>query len=349
MADTVNYEVDPNDERLTNITAEGETILDDSNAAYDSAIASNNKTLTELQGKIDANTADLQKAQQATSDLAIQGIEQNKADAKKDYLKEQSGAYVDWQKQSNQYGANAEMRAANGMTNTGYTESSQVAMYNQYQNRIATARESYTRAVTAYNQSIAEAKAANSVALAEIASNALAQSLEIAMQFAMQNNTLLTQKAQAAATIRQQNFQNYMSVYNSIVAENTLAEEVRQYNETHDLQERQFAWQKEQAAGGSGGSGGGSSAPKGGGASISKFKSKGSSRKVTGQAKINENATKSTQTTEESSEPTVDMNSVLALGYGPISEEYLNNLVKSGKVIEYVEDGQIKFKKVFNY
>lgn len=44
-------------------------------------------------------------------------------------------------------------------------------------------------------------------------------------------------------------------------------------------------------------------------------------------------------------ELSVDMNSVLALGYGPISEDALNDLVASGDVIEYQEGNKIKFRK----
>lgn len=44
-------------------------------------------------------------------------------------------------------------------------------------------------------------------------------------------------------------------------------------------------------------------------------------------------------------ELSVDMNSVLALGYGPISEDALNDLVASGEVIEYQEGNKIKFRK----
>lgn len=41
----------------------------------------------------------------------------------------------------------------------------------------------------------------------------------------------------------------------------------------------------------------------------------------------------------------VDMDSVLALGYGPISEAYLADLVKKGEVEMYAEDGKTKFRK----
>ena len=236
--------VNPNDERLLDVKAEGQAAEDASNAAFDSAIANNTTTQTELLDKIDANTAEQKAAQQAQSDLAIQKIEQNKEWAKSDYLKEQKGAYVDWQKQSNPYGVNAEQMAANGLTNTGYSESSQVAMYTAYQNRIATAREAYTRAVVSYDTAIAEAKATNSVALAEIASKALEQSLNIAVQFAMQNNSLLVQKAQQAATIKQNTFTNYMSVYNQLQDEaqhnESMAEQRRQFNASLAEEQRQF-------------------------------------------------------------------------------------------------------------
>ena len=43
---------------------------------------------------------------------------------------------------------------------------------------------------------------------------------------------------------------------------------------------------------------------------------------------------------------TVDMNSVLALGYGPISESRLNELVASGEVKEVVKGNKITFEKV---
>lgn len=348
------YEVDPNNEKLLDVKAEGADILRDSNAAYDTAIDNNNATSKELQGQIDANTNDLVKAQQAQSDLAIQGIKNDMAEAEKDYLKEQSAAYVDYQKQIDPYGINAERIASLGLSNSGYAESSKVAMYNQYQNRVAIAREAYTRATTDFKLGIAEAKAANSVALAEIRANALAQSLEIAMQFAMQNNSLLTEKARQQTAIRQQNFQNYMSVYDSIMQENALIEDVRQFNAQISEEKRQFnatmAENKRQfnviqavraAAAKAKASGGGSSKK-----SASVKKSKAAVDKIV-KGKVARD-TANDKPVKKSS-PTVDMNSVLKLGYGPISEQRLSDLVDSGKVVQYVEDGKIKFKPNFNY
>ena len=44
--------------------------------------------------------------------------------------------------------------------------------------------------------------------------------------------------------------------------------------------------------------------------------------------------------------PTVDMNSVLQLGYGPVSENYLAELEADGKIESYIEGNKIKFRKV---
>ena len=41
----------------------------------------------------------------------------------------------------------------------------------------------------------------------------------------------------------------------------------------------------------------------------------------------------------------LDMRSVNELGYGPINEEELNRLVKSGEVEEYEENGLIRFRR----
>ena len=39
------------------------------------------------------------------------------------------------------------------------------------------------------------------------------------------------------------------------------------------------------------------------------------------------------------------MNSALKLGYGPISEQELDRLVRAGQVEEYVENGKLKFRR----
>lgn len=54
---------------------------------------------------------------------------------------------------------------------------------------------------------------------------------------------------------------------------------------------------------------------------------------------------KKLQKEESSNDLTVDKNSITALGYGPISAAKLNSLVESGEVIEYEENGKLKYRK----
>lgn len=263
--------VDYNDERFQQVEAEekkakkeyGKLIdgmVSNSDKYYD-ALIDNSKEWAETQSQL----------QQEKTDFAIEKIEQQKDQTKKDYTKEQSGAYVDWQKQSNAYGANAEQQATLGMTNTGYAESSQVQMYTAYQNRVATARESYNRAILNYNNAIHEARLQNNSILAEIAYTALQQQLELSLQGFQYKNELLLRKADKELDIDQMYYQRYQDVLAQINHENSMAEQVRQFNASLALEREQFQWQKAQASAKKSSSGGSS-----GSAKVSKSSSSGS-------------------------------------------------------------------------
>lgn len=366
---TPNYDIDYNDKRFTEVKAEENAAIKESGAMYDSMISNSDKY---FQDQIDASKeyAETQKKnQQAATDFAIEEINQQKAQAKKDYTKEQSGAYVDWQKQSGKYGANAEQMAATGLDNSGFSESSQVSMYNTYQNRVVAARDAYQRAVLNYDNAITEARLQNNSALAEIAYNALQQQLELSLQGFQYKNTLLLDKADKKLALKQMYHQQWQDVLAQINHENSLAEQVRQYetslaeqkrqynatlaenkrqhNEQMALQREQFEWQKAKAAGSSSGSSGGSG-------SIKKSSSSGSSSKSTsGKKTISKSETQAIDAaltgkkSPKSESVSVDMSSVLSLGYGPISASKLNSLISQGIVEEYKEGGKLKYRKVF--
>lgn len=266
------YEIDYNDERFQKVEADKQQALSENEKLYGGMVSESDKY---YQAQIDASQqwADKQtELQQEKTDFAIEKIEQQKEQAKKDYTKEQSGAYVDWQKQSNNYGANAEQIATMGLTNTGYSESSQVQMYTAYQNRVAIARESYNRAVVDYNNAITEARLQNNSILAEIAYQALEKKLELGLQGFQYKNTLLLDQANKKLEIDQMYHGYYQDVLNQMNTENALAEQVRQFNESlaeerrqfdasYALQQAQFSFQKSQASqkkSSSGGSSGGS-------------------------------------------------------------------------------------------
>ena len=235
-----NYEINYNDERFTKVETEKNAALSDIEKVY-SGMADSSDAYYQKQIDASKEWADKQsELQQEKTDFAIEKIEQEKAQAQKDYIKEQSGAYVDWQKQSNAYGANAEQMAASGLKNTGYSESSQVSMYNTYQNRVATARESYNRAVLNYDNAIKDAMLQNNSVLAEIAYNALQQQLELSLQGFQYKNQLILEQANKKVEMDNMYYGRYQDVLNQINTENAMAEEIRQFNQNYDLQLKQY-------------------------------------------------------------------------------------------------------------
>lgn len=256
------YEINYNDQRFQQVESQKNAALNEIEVTYGNMIGEADKY---YQAQIDANKewADKQtQLQNEKTEFAIQEIEQQKAQEKKDYLREQSGAYVDWQKQSNEYGVNAEQQAAAGLDKSGYSESSQVSMYNTYQNRVATAREAYGLAIQNYNNAITEARLQNNSILAEIAFEALQAQLELSLQGFQYKNQLILDKLNTKMTVDNNYYGRYQDVLAQINHENALAEEVRQFNASLAEDKRQFdatmAYQKAKDAAKASGSGSGS-------------------------------------------------------------------------------------------
>lgn len=341
------------DKRLTQVEDDKKAALSDIEQTYGGMInASDGYYNSQIQAAKDWE-AKQTKLQNEKTDFAIQEINQQKAQAKQDYTKEQSGAYTDWQKQSNPYGANAEQMAAQGMMNTGFAESSQVSMYNTYQNRVAMARQSYDRAVLNYNNAITEARLQNNSVLAEIAYQSLQKQLELSLAGFQYKNTLILEQAKTKRETEQMYHSQYMDVLQQINQETALAETKRHNEAVEAAQAAQLAEERRQfnilhpTTSGNAGikvskytgySKGGSSSTK------PKATSTKSSKETTETTKTDKT---NSSTTKNSGGSEVDMKSVLALGYGPISEARLAELVDQGIAIPYEQNGKIKFKKGF--
>lgn len=240
MANTPNYDIDYKDDRFGKVESDKNQALTQLEQTYGGMIESSDKYF-DAQIQASKDWADKQsQIQQEQTDFAIEQIEQQKQQANKDYQKEQSGAYVDWRKQSNQYGTEAEKMASAGLANTGFSESSQVSMYNTYQNRVATARESYNKAVLNYNNAIKDAQLQNNAALAEIAYQSLQQQLELSLQGFQYKNQLILEQANKRTELDNIYYNRYQDVLQQINTENALAEDIRQFNENQK-------WQTEQA------------------------------------------------------------------------------------------------------
>lgn len=268
---SINY----NDKRFANVKKKETADLKNVNNLYNSMINNSDKYYNNLINASKDYAKKQSEIQNQQTDFAIEKVEQQKEWANKDYIKEQKGAYTDWQKQSDQYGATAEANA--NMLNTGYSESSQVQMYTAYQNRVATARESYNRAVVEYDNAIKDARLQNSAKLAEIAYQALQQKLELSLQGFQYKNTLLQQKLTSQNDVKDRYYNRWKDVQSQINTEKALAEQVRQFNANLKLEKQKLSLS-------SGSSGGGSyrsyssrsSSGKGRSAKISKSKKKSS-------------------------------------------------------------------------
>ena len=232
----VNYE----DERFQQVETEKQNALSEIEKTYSGLIDQSDAF---YQNQIEASKQweeQQKELQQQQTDFALQQIEQQKEQERKNYIREQSGAYADWQKQSDQYGANAEKLAAAGMANTGFGESSQVAMYNAYQGRVAMARENYQGIIQDYNNAMTEARLQNNAALAQIAFESMQQRLELELQNFLHKSQLeldLLGKKQETEQIFHSRYQDVLAQINQ---ENALAEQIRQHNATLAEQQRQF-------------------------------------------------------------------------------------------------------------
>lgn len=372
------YDINYDDKRFTQVDRDKKEALSEVEKTYGGMISDTDKYYN---AQIDASKewADKQsQLQQEKSDFTVEQIEQQKAQAEKDYTKEQSGAYVDWQKETNRYGAKSEEIAAQGLSGTGYSESSKVSLYNTYQNRIATARESYQNAILNYNNAIKDARLQNNSALAQIAYEALQQQLELSLAGFQYKNQLLIDKTNKRFDVDNTYYGRYQDVLQQINTENALAEQIRQYNKNYELQKKEYEegvrqfneemsrlrendaregaqWEAEMAekkrqfdAENSRSTQSSAAAPtisRDSGTDGTSAVDKSSSSVSRSTGKSNTHGGGGGKFGSSADTVTPNMDSVLALGYGPLSASRLDSLVRSGKVIEYEKDGELYYRK----
>ena len=232
----INYE----DERFQDVKAEEKDALTEVQQTYDGMIEKADSFYEGKISEIDQWTQKQQNLQQEQTDFAVEQLQQQKDQTKKDYIREQSGAYTDWKKQSDQHGANAEQMAGAGLAGSGYSESSQVAMYTEYQNRVAAARESYTQAVLTYDNAMKDARLQGSAAMAEIALQGFQQQLELSLQGFQYENQLIQQLLVQKQQIRDSYYGRWQDVLAQLNQEAAMAEEQRQFNESMAFQQKEY-------------------------------------------------------------------------------------------------------------
>lgn len=246
----VNYD----DKRFTDVKTQEKQALQNANNTYNNLINESEKFYQDLSNATENYAKTQSEIQQANTDFAIEQINQQKEQQQKDYTREQKGAYADWQRQSNQYGVNAEQLASSGLTRTGYSESSQVSMYNAYQNRVSQAKDSYNRAVVEYDNAIKDAQLQNNARLAEISYQALQTKLEYALNQFQYKSQMKQQQLAMQNEISNNYYNRWKDVLSQINTENALAEQKRQFDKEYALSVKSLNAK-------SGGGGGGGNTP----------------------------------------------------------------------------------------
>lgn len=211
--------VDLSDEHLTNINGQKQSAIDMINQNYDNQIAQSDDYYNRQIDSVKEYANKQTELQQAQSDYAIKQIETQKEDTSKDYNKEQKAAYADYMKQNNAYGYSGNAVNRGSMAGSGAAASIQASYYNSYQQRYATARESYDKAIRDYNSSITQAQLQNNATLAEIAYKAQEQSLQLAQSAYQYKNELLNQKTSSLLQTTEHYDSLWQQMYNALLSE----------------------------------------------------------------------------------------------------------------------------------
>lgn len=240
---SVNYE----DERFANVENEQAQKEQQVNQTYDNILNNSDKYYEDQINATKDYANQQSELQQAQTDFAIQQIEQQKEQAQKDYTKEQKASYVDYMKQTK---SNAQNMANSGLSNTGYSESSIVSMYNQYQSRVGTAKESLNQTIQNYNNGIQQAILANNEKLAEIAYNSLQTQNQLNQQAFEYKNTVILQKEEALQELNNMYYARYQDVLSQINNEIDLQMELDRIDREYDqwlteFNEQRRQWQTE--------------------------------------------------------------------------------------------------------
>lgn len=109
-------------------------------------------TYEDIDKLMEQQNQNLEQQQTVQSQIVDKGLEKvqnevnkQKEDYEREATKQGKALYTDYQKQANPYSATAENLASQGLNKSGYAESSQVNLYNNYQKNVTTLMTETTR------------------------------------------------------------------------------------------------------------------------------------------------------------------------------------------------------------
>ena len=119
---------------------------------------------------------------QQQTNMQVAELEKNKQDIQRETDKTTKGLYAEYQKQANPYGSQAEQLASQGLANTGFAESSKVALYNTYQKNVTETLNNATKLKTDVDFQINQAKQQGNILAAQNALELYKQQAQMLIQ-----------------------------------------------------------------------------------------------------------------------------------------------------------------------
>ena len=176
---------------------------------------------------------DYLKQQQVLNDQIVdKGVEKVKQETdfqKQQYEQEANKAgkalYADYMKQQNNYGANAEMLASQGLSNSGYSETSKVNLYNNYQSNVTTLMTEMNNNKAKLDLQLNQAYLDADIQKAQNAVKTLQQQMQMAMD----------------------TYQLRYSLYRDQISDEHWDTEIDLQKQQIELQRQQLAWQQANA------------------------------------------------------------------------------------------------------
>lgn len=240
------------DPRLTQIATEEQAKQQEYNTMYDQLVQERQQLTEQQKGLVDTWGIQQNSLANQQNQLTLDKIEQDKQQLTKDYTKEQTGAYTDYQKQTGSYGVQAEQQASQGMAGGGYSETAKTSMYSAYQNRISVARDTYVRAITQFSNTMKEAQLSYNTRLAEISYQQLERQLTLAASDFDYKNSAWQNKVNYQNTLSNTYYGRRQDVQSQMNYEQQQLEAKRQWEAEMAYKQQQDAlsqanWEKEYA------------------------------------------------------------------------------------------------------
>ena len=169
--------------------------------------------------------------------MQVDELNREKDKIEQDTIKTTKGLYSNWQKQANQYGANAEQLAQQGLAHSGYAETTQTALYNTYQKNVTETLNNARDLKSDYDFKVQQARQNGSV-----------QQAQAALDLYKQKAQLLTQNYELRQNREQYLYQQERDRVSDNQWQKTIDQQARQNEIENQWKQKSFDYQKQRDA-----------------------------------------------------------------------------------------------------